>query len=292
VTFLFEAIQKHIHFHYAFQQRAIFKRLQESFELWAGTQEEVCVFLALVWEVVFEIRALAPPCLEPQGRKQHLPKMCRALSTERSPRYATFEIAHFASAETNYHVDRHMIRHKEKDDEAGGEGLGHLATRKRLWRDANGNIVNARRPNPRADGAKKRQCTSSISSAEGTKERKNSTSSEDSGPPSPPTSAPSLTGAPSLDQFDNSVFPQDSWQPVEGSHANDVADPFDFLCNASWGAPPYHQPFVGGTADGLPYDDIFKPDTGMYIKYENDTWNETGFEHQLEFDMVYSTIIR
>ena len=39
-----------------------------------------------------------------------------------------------------------MARHKEKDDEAGGEGLGVLATRKRLWRDADGNIVNARRP--------------------------------------------------------------------------------------------------------------------------------------------------
>lgn len=39
-----------------------------------------------------------------------------------------------------------MVRHKEKDDEAGGEGLGHLATRKRLWRDAAGNIINGRRP--------------------------------------------------------------------------------------------------------------------------------------------------
>src|SRR5271163_4566580 len=47
---------------------------------------------------------------------------------------------------TDHSLDRHMIRHKEKDDEAGGEGLGHLATRKRLWRDSNGNIVNARRP--------------------------------------------------------------------------------------------------------------------------------------------------
>lgn len=43
-------------------------------------------------------------------------------------------------------IDRHMARHKEKDDEAGGEGLGVLATRKRLWRDETGKIVNARRP--------------------------------------------------------------------------------------------------------------------------------------------------
>jgi hypothetical protein len=50
-----------------------------------------------------------------------------------------------------------MARHKEKDDEAGGEGLGILATRKRLWRDAAGNIVNARRPSYVQDGTKRRQ---------------------------------------------------------------------------------------------------------------------------------------
>jgi hypothetical protein len=52
-----------------------------------------------------------------------------------------------------------MARHKEKDDEAGGEGLGILATRKRLWRDADGNIVNARRPSYVQDGTKRRQIT-------------------------------------------------------------------------------------------------------------------------------------
>lgn len=43
-------------------------------------------------------------------------------------------------------LDRHMARHKEKDDKAGGEGLGFLATRKKLYRNAEGKIVNARRP--------------------------------------------------------------------------------------------------------------------------------------------------
>ncbi|KAI0996840.1 hypothetical protein K3495_g11343 [Podosphaera aphanis] len=51
---------------------------------------------------------------------------------------------------THFHrrdlLDRHMVRHKEKDNEAGGEGLGVLVTRKRLWRDENGNIVTSRRP--------------------------------------------------------------------------------------------------------------------------------------------------
>ena len=50
-----------------------------------------------------------------------------------------------------------MARHKEKDDEAGGEGLGVLATRKRLWKDVDGNIVNARRPSCTQEGTKRRQ---------------------------------------------------------------------------------------------------------------------------------------
>lgn len=62
-----------------------------------------------------------------------------------------------------------MARHREKDEEAGGEGLGVLATRKRLWRDGEGNIVNARRPSYTQEGTKRRQLSHSS--------RKDSTSS-------------------------------------------------------------------------------------------------------------------
>ncbi|OAL26966.1 hypothetical protein AYO22_03910 [Fonsecaea multimorphosa] len=41
-------------------------------------------------------------------------------------------------------LDRHVARHRQKDEEAGGEGLGIVESRKRLWRDANGNIVRDR----------------------------------------------------------------------------------------------------------------------------------------------------
>ena len=60
-------------------------------------------------------------------------------------------------------LDRHMARHKEKDDEAGGEGLGVLATRKRLLRDSNGAIVNARRPSYTPEGpASKRRAIADV----------------------------------------------------------------------------------------------------------------------------------
>ncbi len=38
-----------------------------------------------------------------------------------------------------------MSRHREKDAEAGGEGMGKLQTRKRLWRDSDGTVVAKRR---------------------------------------------------------------------------------------------------------------------------------------------------
>ncbi|KAI9741546.1 MAG: hypothetical protein M1818_004352 [Claussenomyces sp. TS43310] len=152
-----------------------------------------------------------------------------------------------------------MARHKEKDDEAGGEGLGHLATRKRLWRDASGNIVNARRPYQQ-DGAKRRQLNSSRKTADTYREDLAAMSPYAAGtrhqrvaPPSPPTSVPS-TGS--------SGLLQDSW-PLDPSlpPSNDSnGDQFDFLCNASWGSqsfPNFMEP------PDLPYDDIFKPDTAM-----------------------------
>ncbi|KAI0889502.1 fungal-specific transcription factor domain-containing protein [Annulohypoxylon maeteangense] len=38
-------------------------------------------------------------------------------------------------------LERHMSRHKQKDEEAGGEGIGTLNTRKRMWKDHDGRIV-------------------------------------------------------------------------------------------------------------------------------------------------------
>jgi len=129
-------------------------------------------------------------------------------------------MAHFRRRDL---LDRHMARHKEKDDEAGGEGLGILATRKRLWRDADGNIVNARRPSYTQDGAKRRQV-----SRTDRKGSSDSSKSDDRKPitrslPTPPTQMsrePSLasstivvdTGAPSfIGNEEKDELHQDSW---------------------------------------------------------------------------------
>ena len=98
-----------------------------------------------------------------------MPQMQRTFPPTRSPRYV-LRYNHECNLLFNNRVltvvsiciDRHMARHKEKDDEAGGEGLGVLATRKRLWRDTDGNIVNARRPSYTGEqGSKRRMVTKS-----------------------------------------------------------------------------------------------------------------------------------
>lgn len=93
-----------------------------------------------------------PSCGKSFSRSEHLHR--HALNHKDGNNTCLRCMAHFRRRDL---LDRHMARHKEKDDEAGGEGLGILATRKRLWRDVDGNIVNARRPSYVQDGAKRRQ---------------------------------------------------------------------------------------------------------------------------------------
>ena len=160
-----------------------------------------------------------------------------------------------------------MARHKEKDDEAGGEGLGKLLTRKRLWRDANGAIIADRRP----EHEKKRKRLSTMSQdmnssrQPGTVESSTPPANDARAPLSPPTSDP--TGSEANGNSGNavSVSADDQWPvpmddtilPLEDT----VMDSFDFLCNASWGTQSL-QGQTGGMNTDLPYDNIFAPDTG------------------------------
>jgi len=223
-----------------------------------------------------------------------------------------------------YTSDRHMARHKEKDDEAGGEGLGVLATRKRLWRDANGNIVNARRPSYTQEGTKRRQTNrvekrstranpterkitrgqlmSSLPSPTVPMSRNNSRTSStivvDTGKfeypdpeevakmeedswlemrtlPSPPMSEPSLHSnaeSPSAELSDlDGLYEEATWpelpQIEDSSPTETEVSEFE---NSTWSHQPQpFQTFMGAMAE-LPYDDIFKPDMGMY---EWQHWN-------------------
>jgi hypothetical protein len=216
-----------------------------------------------------------------------------------------------------------MARHKEKDDEAGGEGLGILATRKRLWRDANGNIVNARRPSYTQEGTRRRQISrvekrapkisadrrmtrgqaimNSLRSPPVPMARNRSSSSStiivDTGNfeypdpeepqkmeheawlgtgtlPSPPESGdsePSLNSeaqSPSAELSDlDGLYEEASWPLHDGLPEIESSSPdtehSPYLSSPTWGQPQPYQTFMGAMAE-LPYDDIFKPETGMY----------------------------
>jgi hypothetical protein len=164
-----------------------------------------------------------------------------------------------------------MLRHKEKDDEAGGEGLGRLQTRKRLWRDSTGAVVAKRRPehekkknNPSSSPKVPRIPRESIDSG-------SHFSPQDNGPLSPPRSlrdhAPVEIG-----ETDHSQIPhvptsaEDMWPMPTATEDGGIEvqtvpiESFDFLCNASWGSEAQDN-----TTSNILYNDLFAPDTGMSV---------------------------
>jgi len=231
-----------------------------------------------------------------------------------------------------------MARHKEKDDEAGGEGLGVLATRKRLWRDSNGAIVNARRPSYTAEGpASKRRAIADVKKRSPRpavlEERKMNMSTRNQGViieqpqhalpltrdfsrasstiivdaghpqqqiqqhtfeypdpeddrkapcsswleidntlPSPPLSSPSLPSnaqspSHSLNELD-ALYEDASWPLHSPLHQDHLPNPQQTVLSgqeqsfAGYTQAPF-QTFMGAM-ETLPYDDIFKPEAGVW----------------------------
>jgi len=202
--------------------------------------------------------------------------------------------------------------------------LGVLATRKRLWRDANGNIVNARRPSYTPEGPKRRTITRvekrTTKPTVMERERKmtrgqlmmaslpsptssipisrngsiisstiaiNTAKYEYPDPEapskmeddswldvntllSPPVSESSPPGSPNDDLSDlDGLYEEASWPLHHGLASSESSrgsiTPPEFA-TTNWSQPTQPQPFqtfMGAMAE-LPYDDIFKPEAGMY----------------------------
>lgn len=178
-----------------------------------------------------------------------------------------------------------MARHKEKDLEAGGEGLGKLLTRKRLWKDSTGAIVSKRRPE-HEKGRKRPAAESELSPSHQSQNRNALKETAFLLAPTPQKDAP-ISPSRSLEPISNGsdvgepfvggAMPMasvesaqmamppsmdDQWpmpNSMDEMPFEDAGfDSYEFLCNASWGAlPPRSDP-----SPDLPYDDIFAPDTG------------------------------
>lgn len=173
-----------------------------------------------------------------------------------------------------------MARHKEKDDEAGGEGLGKLLTRKRLWRDSTGAIVSKKRPEhekERKQPAHPRSTPSSAAPQQVVRSDTMSTLSPQSDLPLSPRSldiAPASNGIEVIDPLllarSGSGQPQVRVASMIDVHpAQDGQVPFqdiemdslEFLCNGSWGTDsPY-----GDTNPDAYYSNHSKSDLGNSI---------------------------
>ena len=164
-----------------------------------------------------------------------------------------------------------MARHKQRDEEAGGEGLGIVDTRKRMWRDLNGDIVRkkpylpASVPSPpqtqsHAEGEESMQAEQRQSHGQSLYDNVLLTPSD--GPPirqgniDQPEQLP--TDASSLDR--QRAFAS---QTREVADDNPDLDMDDFLANSSWGMLPSQQTTNEGRMnhDGM-FEDALHFDTG------------------------------
>ncbi|RDW77699.1 hypothetical protein BP6252_05752 [Coleophoma cylindrospora] len=169
-------------------------------------------------------------------------------------------------------LDRHLARHRQKDEEAGGEGLGVMETRKRMWRDADGNIVTKKPTLPHHAVAQQRRESGSKASAG---PNANYEMSQNFEPLSPPRSTLSSNSTSRMQQphISTPTVPiSDERWASDGLPAfrNDAPDMCDFLANSSWGSQQ-GQPTVA--MNNVPYDDMFNPDTASSFNMPFTTMN-------------------
>ncbi|KAL1383822.1 fungal-specific transcription factor domain-containing protein [Phyllosticta capitalensis] len=172
-------------------------------------------------------------------------------------------------------LERHMQRHRQKDEEAGGEGHGILNTRKRMWKDVDGKIV-TKRPNL---GTSSQQGSPEIR-----QESPNAAASiEDDArefgieiPISPPISSTNSNPSETYERrashattatelaSDDWVFPPLALSP--GHESPELYQDTETLPQETerfWGSSEGISSTTGISKpfDDVPYDDIFNPDT-------------------------------
>ena len=148
-----------------------------------------------------------------------------------------------------------MLRHQQKDEEAGGEGLGVVSTRKRLWKDHFGNIVTKR---PRATQSSTEPYDRLDSSGSDNQSRQPQVFEQ---PVSPPQSL-TETEARIQDDFSCLIAPEDLQVGFDFPLLMDATnDTFDFFVDSPWTAQQPLLDAAGSSAD-VNFDDMFNPDTG------------------------------
>ncbi|KAK6438941.1 hypothetical protein LTR95_004858 [Oleoguttula sp. CCFEE 5521] len=153
--------------------------------------------------------------------------------------------------------DRHLARHRQRDEEAGGEGLGVVSTRKRLWRDAERNLV-TKRPKSTSDVIPtEHHVPQAVMIVPNDQPSQNFQT-----PVSPP---PSLTSNAVRAQDDDFAFDSSSFdfQQVfnDPQNSDGFSEDFDFLSDVPWNVPVAPAPSIVPSGNIL-MDDMFSSDTG------------------------------
>lgn len=192
---------------------------------------------------------------------------------------------------------RHEERHKQKDEEAGGEGLGIVETRKRLWRDMDGNIV-SKRPsfsnrlaNPRLPGALSDDQSEGVDGHDQV-DNQTCTQNERAHQEKNPMARP--------EQFPHQLQSEPDSQMFEYTTSTSIpeqsSDMLDFLANSTWGQKTSHiNQASGSRGNNRIWDEAFAPDTAAsfnapYTTMSNYSWlfdvnGTNGFEMQIPGQM-------
>jgi hypothetical protein len=175
-----------------------------------------------------------------------------------------------------------MLRHQQKDEEAGGEGLGVVCTRKRLWRDADGNIVTKR---PRST----QRSNASSTSFEDLAPRNEDSEPQVYEPPvSPP---PSLSSAePRMqDEFSCFVASEDLQTEFGFPPLMDAGnETIDFFVESPWNSQALES--LPAASNNVDFNELFQPDTASSFNMPFTTMNNYNWLFDLQQPSLVTNI--
>jgi hypothetical protein len=161
-----------------------------------------------------------------------------------------------------------MARHRQKDDEAGATGFGVLNTRKRMWKDADGNIV-TKKPALGKNGERAQSYDGPLPEIPDFIPFQHH---KQGAPISPPISHDPSLGHSNLSDHDSGYPPTLDANTLSNSTYSPPLDQRFWSTDLSQ-PEPEPEPFNPGTFDDAPFEDIFNPDTASSFNNPFTTMN-------------------
>jgi hypothetical protein len=167
--------------------------------------------------------------------------------------------------------ERHISRHRQKDEEAGADGCGILNTRKRMWKDAEGRIV-TKKPTLETDVPPQRSSQKDQRSLQAFPNIAPFPQHEE-GPPLSPLTPHDASLSQSLDDHDSGIG-SGFLSGALDSNALSSSDTFSPIDQHIWSTDlTQSEPFVPALFEDAPFDEIFQPDTASSFNNPFTTMN-------------------